>query len=239
MFWRRRRSRARIRSIRVWLELTTRLLLIRHGQTAWNASARIQGQRDVPLDERGRWQAQRLAQHLKGGEPIDALVASPLRRAWETGQCLAQALGLPLQADARLGERSFGEFEGYTLDEAALRWPEAVARWRARQLHWSAPGGESAQVFIERSLAALAHWADCFAGKTWALVTHGGVLDVVYRHAQGLAWAAPHKVPMLNAAINWLEVLGVQPLALSVLEWGQVAHLDAANSGPVLGGHAP
>jgi len=217
----------------------TRLLLIRHGQTAWNASARIQGQRDVPLDERGRWQAQRLAQHLKDGEPIDGLVASPLIRAWETAQCLAQALGLPVQADARLMERSFGQFEGYTLAEANERWPQAVARWRARQLHGCAPGGESAQAFIERSLAALAHWAACFAGRTWALVTHGGVLDVVYRHAQGLAWDAPRTVPLLNAAINRLEVLGWQPLALSVLDWGDVAHLDSANSGPILGGHAP
>lgn len=202
------------------------LLLIRHGETAWNAAGRIQGQLDVPLSATGVWQAQRLAARL-AAEPIAAVVASDLARAALTAQPLAQSLGLSIVFDRRLRERHFGIFEGHTLEEVAARYPAEFAAWRARDPHWAIPGGESGAQLIARALAALDDIAQRHAGETVAVVAHGGVLDAVYRHARGLAWDAPREHPMANAAVNRITAAGA-PLRLQVLAWGDVAHLEAA-----------
>jgi probable phosphoglycerate mutase len=201
------------------------LLLIRHGETAWNAAGRIQGQLDVPLSATGVWQAQRLATRL-AAEPIAAVFASDLARAALTAQPLAQALGLAIVFDRRLRERHFGIFEGHTLEEVAARFPAEFAAWRARDPHWAIPGGESGAQLIGRALAALDDIAQRHAGQTVAVVAHGGVLDAAYRHARGLAWDAPREHPMANAAVNRMTAAGA-PLRLQVVAWGDVAHLEA------------
>jgi probable phosphoglycerate mutase len=202
------------------------LLLIRHGETAWNAAGRIQGQLDVPLSRAGIWQAGRLAQHL-ADEPIDAIVASDLARAWLTAQPLAQSRRIDVVADIGLRERHFGVFQGHTLDEVAAAWPAEFAAWRARDPDWAIPGGESGAQFIARVLAALESVARTHAGATVAVVAHGGVLDVAYRHARGLPWNAPREHAMVNAAVNRVAA-AAPPLALQLLQWGDVRHLQAA-----------
>lgn len=202
------------------------LLLIRHGETAWNAESRIQGQLDVPLSSAGIWQAGRLAQRL-ADQRIDAIFASDLARAWLTAQPIGQSRQIEPLPDTRLRERHFGIFQGHTLDEIAQRWPDELAAWRARDPQWSIPEGESATQFIERVLAALDDIAHRHAGCTVAVVAHGGVLDVAYRHACGLAWNAPRRHLMANAALNRVTARG-RPLRIEVLEWGDVAHLAAA-----------
>lgn len=207
----------------------TRLLLIRHGETAWNAVGRVQGQLDVPLSSTGMWQAGRLAQRLaqsRDHEPVHAVVASTLARAWLTARPLAEALNLDVQPEDRLRERAFGIFEGHTMEEISARWPDEFVQWRARDPEWPIPDGESAQQFIDRTLAALTDLAQAWLGKTVAVVVHGGVLDVAYRYANGLAWDAPRQHMMLNAAINRVRA-SAAPLALEVLDWGDVAHLEA------------
>lgn len=215
----------------------TRLLLIRHGETAWNAEGRVQGQLDVPLSAKGVWQAGCLAQRLaaqREHEPVHAVMASPLARAWFTAQPVAQALGLELQAEPRLRERMFGIFEGHTLEEIEVRWPEEFALWRGRDAAWAIPQGESALQFIERTLAALTAVAQGWAGKTVALIVHGGVLDVAYRHAKNLAWDAPREQLMLNAAINRIQARAT-PWSLQVIDWGDVAHLGPMDDMPACG----
>jgi len=204
----------------------TTVLLIRHGETAWNAEHRIQGLLDVPLSATGVWQAARLADRL-AGEPIDAVIASDLARAWLTAQPLAQRLGLEPLPEPRMRERNFGSFQGHTVDEIAQRWPDDFHAWRARDPAWAMPGGESGHEFIARVLAALHDVAQAHAERTIAVVTHGGVLDVAYRHARALSWDAPREHQMLNAAINRLSV-AASPLRLAVLDWADVAHLDGA-----------
>jgi probable phosphoglycerate mutase len=204
----------------------TTLLLIRHGETAWNAAGRIQGQLDVPLSPTGVWQAQRLATRLSP-EPIAAVYSSDLTRAALTAQPLAQSLGLSIALDRRLRERHFGIFEGHTLDEIAARYPAELAAWRTRDPHWAMPGGESGAQLIGRALAALQDIARRHAGATVAVVAHGGVLDAAYRHARGLAWDAPREHPMANAAVNRMAAAAT-PLRLQVVAWGDVAHLQAA-----------
>jgi probable phosphoglycerate mutase len=203
----------------------TTVLLIRHGETAWNAEHRIQGLLDVPLSATGVWQATRLAQRL-AAEPIDAIIASDLARAWLTAQPLAQRLGREPIAEPRVRERNFGSFQGHTVDEIAARWPDEFHAWRARDPAWAMPGGESGHQFIARVLEALHDVARAHAGRTVAVVTHGGVLDVVYRRARALSWDAPREHQMLNAAINRLSA-SAAPLRLTVLDWADSAHLDA------------
>ncbi|HEU0203038.1 MAG TPA: histidine phosphatase family protein [Burkholderiaceae bacterium] len=205
-----------------------RLLLIRHGETAWNAEGRIQGQLDVPLSAKGVWQAQRLAARLASAdEGIDAVISSDLARARLTAQPLAEALGLAAGVEPRLRERAFGIFEGHSLDEIEQRWPAAFDAWRHRDLAWAIPGGESALQLIARVQAALADIAIAHAGGTVAVIAHGGVLDVAYRTARDLAWDAPREHLMLNAGINRMAAVAA-PLALTILAWGDAAHLDAA-----------
>lgn len=205
---------------------TAKLLLIRHGETAWNAEHRIQGRLDVPLSATGVWQTRQLAQRL-ADEPIDAIVASDLARAWMTGLPLAELRGLEMIAEPRLRERSFGIFEGKTLDEISVQHAGEFAAWRARDVDWRIPEGESATEFIARVLAALHDIVLAHAARTVAVVTHGGVLDVVYRNARGLAWDAPREHQMLNASINRLQARAT-PLQLEIVGWGDVGHLEQA-----------
>jgi len=204
----------------------TTLFLIRHGETAWNAEHRIQGRLDVPLSTTGVWQAGRLAERL-ASEAIDAIVSSDLARAWMTGAPLAAARGLQMVSEPRLRERVFGIFEGKTLDEIAVQHPEEFAAWRARDVDWGMPGGESGIEFIGRVLEAMQQIALSYVGRTVAVVTHGGVLDVVYRNARALAWDAPREHLMLNASINRLQAQP-EPLRLQIIDWADVAHLEQA-----------
>lgn len=204
----------------------TTLLLIRHGETAWNAEHRVQGRLDVPLSTTGVWQSSRLAQRL-AGERIDAIFSSDLARAWMTGAPLADVHGLTMVADVRLRERAFGIFEGKTLDEIAAEHPHELAAWRARDVDWRVPGGESGREFIDRAIAALGDIVAAHAGATVAVFTHGGVLDIVYRHARSLAWDAPRDHLMLNASINRLHA-SAGPLRLGIIDWADVAHLEQA-----------
>jgi probable phosphoglycerate mutase len=203
--------------------VTTQLLVIRHGETAWNAEHRIQGHLDIPLSATGMRQAGLLADRL-ANERVHAVYSSELARAWLTAEPLAARLGLPVIPESRLRERSFGVFEGLTLDEIAAQHPEAFRLWRARDPGWAMDGGETGQQLIDRVLEALHDIADRHRGETVAIVTHGGVLDVAYRAARALDWDAPREHQMLNASINRLRVT-FSPPALAMVDWGDVAHL--------------
>jgi probable phosphoglycerate mutase len=206
------------------LKIPAKLLLIRHGETAWNAEHRIQGRLDVPLSATGIWQAGRLAERL-AAERIDAVIASDLARAWLTAGPLAERHGLAVRPEPRLRERAFGIFEGHTLEQIASRWPSEFAAWRERDPAWAIPEGESGTEFIERVNAALHDIALEWVGATVAIVAHGGVLDVAYRTARSLAWDAPREHVMANASINRVAA-AASPLQLQIIDWGDVAHLS-------------
>jgi 2,3-bisphosphoglycerate-dependent phosphoglycerate mutase len=204
--------------------MKTQLLLIRHGETAWNAEHRIQGRLDIPLSPLGVLQSARLAECL-ANEPIDAVYSSGQSRAWLTAAPLAARLGLEVIAEPRLRERSFGIFEGLTLDEAAERYPLEFKKWRERDPAWRPEGGESGQQLIDRVLSAVSDIGVKHPSQTVVLVSHGGVLDVLYRAARLLEWHAPREHQMLNAAINRLTA-SATPLQLSIERWGDVVHLQ-------------
>lgn len=200
----------------------TLLFALRHGQTAWNAELRIQGQLDVPLNDTGHWQAARLAEALADAG-IAAVYTSDLQRARATAEPLALAAGVPLVADVRLRERGFGQFEGHTYADIEARWPQAAARWRRREAGAGPEGGETLEAFYARSVAAVCHIAAAHPGQTIAVVAHGGVLDCLYRAAVGVALEAPRSWQLGNATINRLLYNGER---LSLVGWSDEGHLD-------------
>ena len=202
----------------------TRICAIRHGETAWNAEGRVQGQTDVPLSPVGEAQARALVPAL-AGERFAALYASDLARVRQTAAPAAQALGLAPRLDAALRERHYGMFETLTYAEARLRHPEDFARFKAKEPDYDFGSGESLRRFYERSVACLGAIAGRHAGEAVLVFTHGGVLEMLRRHAQGSGLSTPRDFEVPNAAINWLEA---GPGGWRVLAWAGTAHLDAA-----------
>jgi probable phosphoglycerate mutase len=207
----------------VALNEPTRIIAIRHGQTAWNAETRMQGQLDTALDALGRWQAEQLADALHD-EPIDAIVSSDLTRAMHTARPLARRRGLAVRPDPSLRERSFGVFQGFTYAHIAKHWPEGTARWRARDPQFGAVGGETLASFYQRVVDAAERLASEFAGQSVVWVTHGGVLDCLHRAAMRVALDAPRSWTLDNASIN--RLLHTDQ-GLMLVGWGDVRHLDA------------
>ena len=204
----------------------TRIIAIRHGETAWNVDTRIQGQLDIPLNSLGRWQASRVAQAL-ADESIQAIYASDLLRAWETAGAIAETTGLPLQAHEGLRERGFGDFQGKTFAEIEALWPEQSRQWRARHPDWAPPGGESLTALRARIVGAASELAARHLGEQIVLVAHGGVMDVLYRAATGQDVQAPRSWQLGNAAINRLLWT---PEGLTVVGWSDTRHLESSET---------
>jgi probable phosphoglycerate mutase len=203
-------------------EHATRILAIRHGETAWNVDTRIQGQLDVPLNDVGRWQARRLSRAV-ADETLAAIYASDLSRAYETARAVATACGLPIVTEPGLRERRFGEFEGFTWKEIETRWPEASERWRRRDLEFAPRGGESLREFYERTIATATRLAAAHPGQSIAFVAHGGVMDCLYRAASRIDLQAPRSWQLGNASINRLLYT---PEGFSLVGWSDTFHLE-------------
>jgi probable phosphoglycerate mutase len=201
----------------------TRILAIRHGETAWNVDTRIQGQLDIPLNEKGRWQAQRLARALAARDPIHAIYSSDLLRAWDTALSISDATRVPLVTHEGLRERGFGLFEGKTFVEIEARWPADALRWRKRDPHWSPEGGESLAQMRERVGQTLHELAARHPGEQIVLVAHGGVMDLLYRAATGQDLQAPRTWQLVNTAVNRLLWT---PQGLTLVGWSDTSHLD-------------
>jgi len=202
----------------------TLLWMIRHGETSWNAEGRVQGQTDVPLSEVGHAQARAVAA-LFAGRQIDALYSSDLQRVTQTAQPVAQALGLAIRVEPMLRERHYGMFETLTYAEVKVRYPEEYARFRAHDPEFDFRGGEGLRLFFERSVRCLSDIAARHAGEELLIFTHGGVLDMAYRHAKRLGLASKRDFEIPNAALNQIEIAGDD---WSVLAWAERAHLEAA-----------
>ncbi|NBT92069.1 MAG: histidine phosphatase family protein [Betaproteobacteria bacterium] len=174
----------------------TRITAVRHGETAWNAITRLQGQLDIDLHERGRWQAER----VHAGVAPQAIVR-----------------------DTGLRERSFGSLEGLTYVQVGELHPQEALRWKQRDPLWAPPQGESPTQVLVRVRAAVDAIAARHAGEHIAIVTHGGVLDVLYRLATGQELQAPRTWELGNCAINRLLWT---PQGLSLVGWSDTGHLD-------------
>lgn len=199
----------------------TRILAVRHGETAWNRETRIQGHTDIHLNDRGRWQAQRLAEALRD-ESIDAFYSSDLARARDTAEAVAQIHNRSVQTHPGLRERAFGRFEGLTWAELETQFPEDTLAWRKRAPDFAPAGGESLLQLNARVVAAVTDIAGRHPGEHILIVAHGGVLDALYRAATRLDIQAPRSWELTNTAINRLLWT---PEGLTLVGWADTNHL--------------
>lgn len=215
----------------------TRLILVRHGETDWNRQLRFQGQVDVPLNATGREQALRVARRLSEGE-VHRVVSSDLSRARQTAEPLAELLsrrGAPEPlALAALREQSFGLVDGMSVDEIKRQHPAAWNQWVGFDADHAFEGGESTRRFHARVLQGLRELVDGHAGQTLVVVTHGGVLDMVWRTARSLSLHGPRETHIPNGGVNQVQV-HVEDAGhrLAILDWASIAHLDGMPPQPV------
>ena len=203
----------------------THITAVRHGETAWNAITRLQGQLDIDLNDLGRWQAERAGAAL-ADSALQVIYSSDLCRAHHTAQAIARHSGIApsdIRTHQGLRERSFGQFEGLTYAQVGQLHPADAQRWKQRDPDWAPPGGESQTEVFARVHAALQAIAAQHAGKHIAIVTHGGVLDVFYRLATGQGISAARTWDLGNCAINRLLWT---PQALTLVGWADTGHLD-------------
>jgi broad specificity phosphatase PhoE len=186
----------------------TDLLLVRHGETDWNASNRFQGHADPGLNAAGREQARTLAEEL-ADERVDAVYTSDLARARETADIIARRLGVPVVAIPELREIDVGEWEGLTHDDVEQRWPGAIDRWRSGVDAWN--GGETYEMLAARVLASLRSIAAGHPRARLVVVGHGGTIRVLRAHVEGLT------IPESRArspAIGNCQVYGVRAVGV-------------------------
>lgn len=203
----------------------TEILLIRHGETAWNAERRLQGFLDIGLNAEGQRQATLLALALQG-DPLDAVIASDLQRAVDTARPIAAAHGLSLETDPALRERCFGAFEGLLYDEIGHHFPQAYQEWKAREVDARYPPGaqmaETLREFSVRAVAAVMRHAARHPDGRIAIVTHGGVLDCIFREVHEIGLDKPRDFEIRNTALNRLHWDGQR---LHIDDWGRLDHL--------------
>lgn len=199
----------------------TELLFIRHGETDWNLQQRFQGQIDVPLNATGRAQAARLGQRL-AAEPHDALFSSDLSRAQQTAAPLAAAWSLQPTLVPGLREQSFGVLEGLDVPTIKERHAGLWQQWLEHRSDFALPGGESLDQFHARVIAAVRELAAANVGRRLAIVTHGGVLDMLWRSAHGLPLAGLRECEIPNTGLNRLRWVDN---ALQIDRWADDGHL--------------
>ena len=211
----------------------TELILIRHGETDWNRELRFQGQVDVPLNAVGHEQARRVGLRL-AAEPVHLLVSSDLQRAQQTARPVAQhslhALPLDPVLDAALREQNFGLVDGMSVPDIKARHPDEWAQWVQFDADYAFAGGESTRQFHARVIAAVRAMAERYREQTLAVVTHGGVLDMIYRAALDLPLSGPRQSAIPNAGLNRVRLHGDR---IEIISWADTLHLADMPPQPV------
>lgn len=181
-----------------------RIILIRHGETTWNIEGRYQGQVDTPLSPRGIRQGQKAAEALRN-IPIDAAIASPLSRAYDTCKFAADLHGLPVATDPRLTEIAHGEWEGIHADEIEAKYPDDFHRWHTHPDQVQMPGGENLEDVRKRAREAIDDIAKKYEGKTVLVAAHDAVNKALLCDLMGLSLGSFWQIKQDNACINVLE----------------------------------
>ena len=182
-----------------------RLILVRHGQTEWNANGRYQGQSNVALSELGRRQAECLA----AGFPVqglDAIYSSDLDRARETAECVGRKFDVPVRPEPAFRELSFGDWEGLTYQEISTRWPEEANKLFTAPDELKIPNGETFQDLQKRALAKIDALCKGHTDKNVAVFAHGAINKTIL---SGLMHIPLHYLWSLrqdNTAVNILRL---------------------------------
>ena len=199
----------------------TEIILIRHGETEWNSQQRMQGHSNSDLSEVGRAQIQALGELMKN-ESFDHIYSSDSLRARQTAVAITQYSEHTLQFDQRIREKNLGVFEGLTSTEAKERHPEVYRLFKTAGANYVIDEGESTQQLLERALEFIEEIRLRHPQERVVMVTHGGVVRVLMKHALGLSIDAPTRFIIKNTGIfgliwnkNWL-----------VTQMGGVSHLE-------------
>ena len=199
----------------------TEIILIRHGETEWNSQKRMQGHSNSDLSEVGMGQIQALGELMKNVS-FDHIYSSDSLRTSQTAEAITQYSGHKLQFDQRIREKNLGVFEGLTSTEAKERHPEVYRLFKTAGANYVIDEGESTQQLLERALEFIEEIRLRHPQERVVMVTHGGVVRVLMKHALGLSIDAPTRFIIKNTGIfgliwneNWL-----------VTQMGGVYHLE-------------
>jgi 2,3-bisphosphoglycerate-dependent phosphoglycerate mutase len=215
----------------------TDLILIRHGETDWNRQLRFQGQVDVPLNDTGLEQARRVGVRL-AKETKHQLISSDLIRTQQTAKPIQQHNGQvllpPTLLSAGLREQNFGLVDGMRVSEIQAQFPKAWAQWLQFDPDFSFVDGESTRAFNQRVMDTVLALVDAHEMQTLVLVTHGGVLDMIFRGARGLSLSGPRQSVIPNAGISRVRANSRgKRLQLEVISWADTQHLAGLPSQPL------
>ena len=207
----------------------TELIVIRHGETDWNRQQRFQGQIDVPLNNVGLAQAERLGARL-AGEAIDVLVCSDLQRARATAEPLLRGRAMASELQPLWREQGFGVLEGLDVPTIRSQHADLWHRWVRHEADFALPqGGESNLAFHARVMQALQALLAVHAGKRVVVVTHGGVLDMLWRTVHALPLHGPRECDIPNTGINRLRWVDGR---LRIERWAEAEHLAGLGEQP-------
>lgn len=201
----------------------TRICLVRHGETEWNAERRIQGQIDIGLNQTGLRQAEAAGRWLSSAG-ITALYSSDLKRARTTAEAIGAHLGLVPTLLPEMRERRYGVFEGLTYAEAQARFPDGYAAFEGRNADYNFENGESLREMYARVTGKLVEVAAAHVGQRVVIVLHGGVLDIVNRFVRGRGLDVQRDFLIPNAGLNWITTVDGR---WHIETWGETGHLEA------------
>ncbi|KAJ0087069.1 hypothetical protein Patl1_09024 [Pistacia atlantica] len=198
------------------------IIVVRHGETGWNADGRIQGHLDVELNHVGRQQAAAVANRISKEMKISAVYSSDLKRAMETAHIIASTCDIPeVTTDPELRERHLGDLQGFTLQEAAALKPDAYLASLSPRTDQEIPGGgESFDQLYNRCISSLQKIGKKHRGEKVVLVTHGGVVRAFHKRS-----APTEKLPgkIMNASVNIFRLAEEEWM---INTWGDISHLS-------------
>lgn len=194
---------------------------MRHGETIWNEEGLIQGHLDTDLSPTGIRQAKAIAERLVE-DKVTAIYSSDLKRSYETAEYLAVITGHKIITDIRLRERSLGIFEGISMDEVKRKYPDEFNLYKTAGPDHVVPEGESRRQQFERAIECIKEIAEHNTGGRVVIVTHGGVLNGIFRYVLDIPMAVPTRFKLFNASIN---TFFVEDGTWLLGTWGDVTHL--------------
>ena len=201
---------------------TTELIAVRHGETIWNEKGLIQGHIDTDLSPLGIRQAEAIAGRL-AEKKVTAIYSSDLKRAYKTAECLAAKTGHKIITDSRLRERCLGIFESFSMDEVEQKYPDEFNLYKTAGPDYIVPEGESRRQQFERAIECIKEIAERHAGGCVVVVTHGGVLNGLFRYVLDIPISVPTRFKLFNASINTFSIENGTWLLGT---WGDVSHLQ-------------
>lgn len=204
---------------------TTQIWLIRHGETDWNAAQRLQGWRDIPLNDTGKNQAKSVQRFLDQQRiAFDGVLSSDLQRAIQTAQIAFAQHQYPIEQIPALRERNYGIYEGHPWQSLTQLPNEPAPKINLRDPSLDVPEGESLLTFHQRIIEAFNQIALQRPNQKLAVIAHGGVIEMVWRYIQQADLSTPRPYKILNASVNHFAIN--QEQQWQEIAWAQVAHLD-------------